>query len=153
MEPVVLPVTDEFRRKRKLAMIVATVAVIIAVAAFIGTSSYSFKTVNILSVELVIIYENSSAQWLGPPTQFLTANYKTLDGGSSFSYSIPLTDSSSAVHYLENITTITPGFNLISVDPQTPMELEPGQSLEMNIVLHLPDYNFVGVLSLKVVAS
>jgi hypothetical protein len=153
MEPVILPVTDDFRKKRKLAMIVATVAVIIAVAAFIGTSSYSAKTVNVLSAELVITYENSSAHWLGPPIQFLTANYRTLDGGGSFYYSIQLKDSSSATHYIENISTVTPGFNLMSVNPQTPVELKPGQNLEMNVVIQLPDYNFVGVLSLSVVAS
>lgn len=153
MEPVLLPVTAEFKRKRKLAMIVTVVSVLIAVAAFVGTYSYSVKTVNILSVELSISYENSSTKWLGPQTQFLTANYQTLEGGSYYRYSIVLINHSSETQHLWSITSRTAKFFILETGLQTPMTFEPGQSVNLNLLIHLPDYNFVGVLDLVLVVS
>jgi|YelNatPaOPRAMG01_1025707.scaffolds.fasta_scaffold02109_9 hypothetical protein len=153
MEPVVLPVTEDFRRKRRMTMIVATVAIIIAVAAFAGFHSYSVKTVNILSVELTILYQNSSEKWLGPQTQFLTANYKTLDGGSIYQYSIVLKNHSSTVQYIDSITSGTNGFSIVTTGHTAPISFNPGQSITIGLLIHLPNYNFVGTLDVVITGS
>lgn len=150
MEPVVLPVTEEFKRKRKSMAIVAAIVILIAVGAFVTTLSYSVSTVNILTVELNISYTNGSGNWLGPPTQFLTGNYETLYAGGNYQYVITFTNHGSSTHSINGLNLNTTGFSLVSSSENIPLTLGPGESQNVALLIHLPDYNFVGDLDVKV---
>lgn len=158
MEPVKVPISDEFTRKRKYMAVVSIVAALIALSAFIATSSYSVDTVNIISVKLEISYVNSSNKWLGPSTQFLTANYKTLYAGADYNYSITLTNHYSEPESISDIKVNSSGFSLQFLSsnlPLTtiPMTLIPGESQTVFLLIKLPEYNYVGDLVVTIDAS
>ena len=153
MEPAKLSASDDYKEKKKRAIIVASVVIVLALVAFAGTFSYSAKTVNVVRVEMQINYAGGSGSYFGPSVQYLTANYETLYAGENFSYSVTFTNHGTSPHTIHSLNLNTDGFSIVSTSKGIPLTVQPGASQTVILVIHLPKDNFSGNLNLTVSAS
>jgi hypothetical protein len=153
MEPVKLAVSDEFKKKRKQMIIVTAVAVIISASVYFSAQMDTGRTVNVFSVELHINYAGGTSGYLGSDVQYLTANFKTLQAGNVYTYTITLTNLGTTLHTVDSIYSTSQGFTVVSANPSLPLTLQPGSSQKITLQIQLPAYNYSGNLNLTLNTS
>ncbi len=109
-------------------------------------------TVTITGFNLQISYADSSNSYFGPSTQSLTGAGLPLQlqHGQQFTYSFKLAMGgiTGTSHSVDSLGLTTPGFTLLTVNPNLPYTFSAGSSVTFIITGHAPNYDFTGAPTL-----
>jgi len=97
---------------------------------------------------LNIAYMGSTNGYFGPTTQALTSQIQ-LDAGQK--YTDTITISSSALlytHSIDSFSISTPGFSIVSVQPNLPIKLSAGSSASVTLTIQTPNYAYTGPVTI-----
>ena len=117
------------------------------------------QSIEITGINLQINYGTSDRGYFGATTQTVTISNQpnqilTVNGGAQFFLYFTLTESSSATtDSISSVTAGTPGFTLVSVQPQTPIAFSPGGSTQITVTLIAPQTAFNGPVQLILTTS
>ncbi|MDA8054649.1 MAG: hypothetical protein M0Z77_03225 [Thermoplasmatales archaeon] len=152
MEPVRIPITPELHKNRKKIVAIGTVVTIITVSIFLGLSLNTDATINVMGVEVHFEYAGSQSGYFGSPVQNYTWNFKTLDSGEIFHFTLVVNNYANVSHSINSITLSHSGFTLLSVNYPSPILIKPhsGQTLELTI--QAPSHEYVGKVSVNILA-
>lgn len=153
MEPVRIPATDELHRNRRRVAIVSVVVVLITVSVFLGLSLNSVGTVNVMGVQVHILYSAPSSSYFGKSIQNFTSNFRTMESGRSFHFAFDVTNYGSVPHTITSVSSGTGGFNLISMNDHLPITINGSSSQRLVITFQLPQHNYAGDLVIDISAS
>lgn len=109
--------------------------------------------VDITAMNWYIDYTGTSG-YFGPSSQSYNGGY-VYNAGDQFTYT--MTFQSTALmfsHPINAITIQTPGFSIISINPQLPTQKIPsGGSISITITIQTPSYAYTGPLDLRMSTS
>ncbi len=134
-------------------MTIVVVIVAIAVSAFfLGSGMESAGTVNVMWLQVDLSY-HSGTGYFGPSVSYIQENIHTIDAGSDHSFSIRLLNTGNSLHEITGIKIETPGFSLVSVSPETPVQVQPGHSTTLFFTVRVPSESFAGNLVIQITAN
>ncbi|MCW1293278.1 MAG: hypothetical protein OH318_02725 [Candidatus Parvarchaeota archaeon] len=144
------------RSHRKTALIVILVLIIILIIIGIGYfSGNGSNQVIVTGTNFQINYTGSASGYLGPASQAVLSNnsLKISEGQEFFDYFTLTNRDYLLSHTINSITVDTPGFKLISIQPNVPYNLSPASSVEFTLVIQAPNSSFVGPITVVISTS
>jgi hypothetical protein len=113
----------------------------------------------ITAVNVKFIYQTNDQEMFGAASQTSSFSNQpngilSIYQGQQFWYSFKLTAGS--IVSSDSITSIvvtTPGFSIVSITPDTPIEFTAGSSTTISVTLSTPDYTFNGPVTLVITTS
>lgn len=112
------------------------------------------QSIEITGINLQIQYGTSDQGYFGATSQTVAISNQpnqilTINAGSQFFLYFTLTESSTAkADSISSVTVGTPGFTLVSVQPQTPIAYTPGAAQQITVTMNAPESAFNGPVEL-----
>jgi len=134
------------------------IAILIAIV-IVGLIIYAIpilttETVTITGLNIQVQYNGSDSGYFGPTSQSVPITNQPsqmlqVKAGQQFFLSFSFTESALATgtHSINEITVVTQGFTLISVDPALPITFSPASSIRITITFQAPNSNFNGAVT------
>lgn len=109
--------------------------------------------VKVTAVNLNVDYSTTDG-YFGPSSQALSTSEFSLFNGQEFTETLTLTNNALLfTHNINSITSATPGFTVLSVQPNLPYTLSKGGSVAITIKMRAPDSEYNGPLNLRISTS
>lgn len=112
------------------------------------------QSIEITGINLQIQYGSPDQGYFGATSQTVAISNQpnqilTVNAGSQFFLYFTLTESPSATaDSISSVTVGTPGFTLVSVQPQTPIAYTPGAAQQITVTMNAPESAFNGPVEL-----
>jgi uncharacterized protein with WD repeat len=154
MEPKQIPRSEDFVKKRKLMVLVISIAIVITTATYVASQSYSSKTVNVIEIYLNILEKtNGSTQVTNLGNQTYYENDLTLYGGTTGYFRVSFYNNLNRTLVITAFEATSGGFSLISVNPHLPTPISQGHVQVIILGIRVPDQTFAGSLDVAMVVS
>ena len=108
-------------------------------------TSTPIATCTVTGLNVQIQYANINDTYFGPVTQGLSLQQAYVgDGGQPVTLSFTLSEHAqeTANHSINNITVATPGFTLVSINPNVPIDFSPGSSTVITVIVQSPNSDY-----------
>jgi hypothetical protein len=144
---------------RSRNIMIGVFAVIMVVIMVTALASFGAPKTTITGINLQVEYPymNTDPSYFGSVSQSVTISNQPnkvleISQGQQFYVSFPFTESYLATgsHSINQIRAITPGFTVLSVDPQIPISFSPGSTIIITVTLQSPNSYFTGAINLAI---
>jgi hypothetical protein len=144
-------------RIRNIMICMAVVVLIVVMVTALLYNGNGAQKTTITGVNCQIEYPINTELYFGAVSQSIPITNQPnqvleVTSGQQFYISFSPTESAlaSESHQIYLIRTTTPGFSIVSVDPQLPIEFTAGSSTRITITLQSPNTPFTGALNIVV---